>query len=455
MISKMRSQSPVISGKFLTILLASAVAVFAPVQTNAETLGEAISHTLSQHPQIDSATAALRSAEQAEKEQFSAYFPTVNASAQAGRLYGDNATSRGLSVTRGAGYSNLGEGSISANQMIFDGFETKNRVDAARADIKSSALSLRDVQENLAFQTVETYVNLMRVQRGLELLRTQGKSAKDYLSRITSMVEDGAADEAELQQARDVTIILDNFLADYEGQARTLASNYHELTGRMPEGGLETPVMPENQIPADMQAAIEMAKDHHPLLKSLQYQSQASKLSAEAEKAPYYPSVDGELSYLKSDKEDILGGEIVDARAVLRMNWAFETGGAQKARIKQRTYDYKQARAQAAETERQIENAIMQAYAEMDTAKRQLKNQKERQELNEKLLETYKVQFEGARVSVLQLMQADNQVLLTKLESLNAQSRVLLARYGILSAMGKLSEGLNVEMADANLRRDH
>ena len=69
-------------------------------------------------------------------------------------------------------------------------------------------------------------------------------------------------------------------------------------------------------------------------------------------------------------------------------------------------------------------------------------------------LETYEVQFEGALISVLQLMQADNQVLLTKLESLNAQSRLLLARYGILSAMGKLSEGLNIEMADAGPRRD-
>ena len=269
--------------------------------------------------------------------------------------------------------------------MIFDGFETKNRVDAAHADMKSSALSLRDVQENLAFQTVETYVNLMRVQKALELLRTQGKSAQDYLSRITSMVEDGAADEAELQQARDVTIILDNFIADYEGQARTLASDYYQLTGRMPETALEKPAMDDGQIPADAQSAVTIAKEHHPLLKSLQHQSRASLYSAEAEKAQYYPQVDGELSYLKSDKEDILGGEVVDARAVLRMNWAFETGGAQKARIKQRTYDYKQARAQTAETERQIENAIMQAYAEMDTAKRQLKNQKQRQELNEKL----------------------------------------------------------------------
>ena len=96
-----------------------------------------------------------------------------------------------------------------------------------------------------------------------------------------------------------------------------------------------------------------------------------------------------------------------------------------------------------------MERNVRQAYAELATAQKQYENQKKRQDLNKKLLETYKVQFEGARISVLQLMQADNQLLLTNLETSNAQSRVLLAQYAILSSMGLLREALNIELASA------
>ena len=281
------------------------------------------------------------------------------------------------------------------------------------------------------------------------MIKGQKATIDDYLQRIRSMVDDGAADEAELQQARDVQIILDNFIADYEGQARQLESDYAELTGHLPEKALESPVISIDRIPSSVTDGITLAKENHPLVKVSQYQSQSAKHEIEAEKSTYIPKFDGELSYLKSDKDDIIGGEVEDGRAVVRMNWGFETGGAQAARINQRNYEYKDALARTADAKRQVERNVRQAYAELATAQKQYENQKKRQDLNKKLLETYKVQFEGARISVLQLMQADNQLLLTNLETSNAQSRVLLAQYAILSSMGLLREALNIELASA------
>ena len=99
----------------------------------AETLEEATAAALNSHPSIEGAKASSEEAAQAKREQFSNYFPTLSASSTAGRIYGDNATSRGLSVTRGAGYSGLWNGSVSAREKIFDGFETSNRVGAAKS----------------------------------------------------------------------------------------------------------------------------------------------------------------------------------------------------------------------------------------------------------------------------------------------------------------------------------
>ncbi len=417
------------------------------LNAHAETLEQAVSLTLAHHPQIESALAAVNRAHESQKEQRSAYFPEIEIGATAGRIYGDNSTSRGLTTTRGAGYSNYWDGSISARQQIYDGMETKYRIESAQAEEKAASHTLDDVRETLSFRVVQTYINLTRAYKGLALLRAQQESVNEYLARITSMVDDGAADEAELQQARDVSVILDNFINDYRGQARNLEADYFELTGHAPDDELVIPQTDTTLIPEKMSDAIAQANQSHPLLHAANAQALSAKNQINATKAGYIPRVDGELSFLKSEKDDVLGGELEDGRAVVRANWNFETGGAQAARINQQKYGYKDALARHDNAQRQIERGIRQAYAELETAQKQLENQNQRYDLNAKLMETYEVQFEGALISVLQLMQADNQVLITKLETENAKSRVQLAQYAILAAMGQLNDALGLKIA--------
>ena len=175
----------------------------------------------------------------------------------------------------------------------------------------------------------------------------------------------------------------------------------------------------------------------------------ASAFDIQAEKAPLYPSIDGDVSYLVEEKRDLIGGELEDGRAVVNMNWQFETGGAQLARIKKKKYEHAQAKARAQEMERQVELGVRLAYSEYMTAQKQVANQNKRRELNEKLFSTYKVQFEGGKISPLQLMQGENQLFTTGLEQMNGQYRLLAAQYAILASMGRLQETLGVaELAE-------
>jgi adhesin transport system outer membrane protein len=310
------------------LLLTSALATFAfstPSAAFAQTLSDVVSKTIQNHPQVETSRAALDIAREDIGEQRSAYFPEISATATGGRVYGDNSTSRGLSVTRGAGYSYLWEGSVTARQMVFDAFETKNRIDAARSSEKAAVMELVNTRDDLTLRAVQTYVNLLRARTGHKMVTAYKASVDSYLKRIKALVDEGAADEAELQQARDVSIILKNFEADYMGQIKAAESDYVELTGEMPSGELSLPQAPVDLIPTDMDAALEMVKAEHALIRGAKLLAKSAKYGIEAEKAGYYPDVDGELSFMKSDKDDVIGGEVEDGKAVLRMNWAFES----------------------------------------------------------------------------------------------------------------------------------
>lgn len=417
-----------------------------PAVAGAETLQDSVNAALSSHPAIQGAKAESESAAQDKREQRSGYFPKVSMTVTGGRIYGDNATSRGLSTTRGAGYSGLGEGSIAARETIFDGFQTKNRVESAKSRKLSADMNVLDVSGNTAFRTSQAYIDLLRASEALSLLKDHSKKVDDYLGRIKKAVDSGSSDEAEHQQARDIRVILDGLIDDYEGQKQVAESNYFSMTGRMPQGNLVVPEM-LSSLPASVEDALMAARDHHPSVSAARYSSDASGYDIKAEKGPLYPEVEGELSYLKSDKRDLIGGELEDGRAVLHVNWDFDTGGAQLARISRKKYEHVQAVSKAEEAERNVELGVRLAWSEYETAKKQIENQDQRRALNEKLFNTYKVQFEGAKISLLQLMQADNQLFTTGLEKINGKYRLLAAQYGVLASMGRLPETLKVAAA--------
>jgi adhesin transport system outer membrane protein len=256
------------------------------------------------------------------------------------------------------------------------------------------------------------------------------------------MVDDGAADEAEYQQAKDIHVILENMIADYTGQLRTAEAYYTELTGNIPAEELVVPAPRADLIPDNVEDAVAYAKQKHPALVAADLMAKSAAYDTKAEEGTLSPDVDGEFSYYESDKKEALGGEVTDGRGVVRLNWDFDTGGAQFARIQQKKLKEKQAASQVQELERQVERAIRLAYADYQKANEQADSQDKRHALNQKLFDTYNVQFEGARITLLQLMQSDNQLFTTDLEKMNASFRVLAARYAILAGMGRLRESL-------------
>ena len=410
--------------------------------TQAQTIQDAVQAAIINHPQVEQAKARYGIAEEEEKSVKSGLYPTLSVGLTAGRVYGENATSRGTVTTRGAAYSGLGEATATLQQPIFDGYETINRLKASRASIESANLQLQDVREQIAYQTVQAYINVLQARSILIRLQNQEAKVNDYLERIEANVEDGGADEAQLQQAKDVRVLLNGFVADYTAQLRTTESQFMELTGVGPFEDMKVPSYTANGIPENLEEAVSLASIDHPAIKAVAEDAKASGFDAEAERGFLYPEVVGELSYLKNDKREEIGGEVEDRRAVLRLNWEFEAGQGQHARIKQRQHEESEARARESEIRRQIERDIRIAYANRDAAKKRLKNQKERVSLNKKLFETYEAQFEGGRVDLLQLMQADNQLFNTEVEKTVYQYRLLSSQYGVVASLGQLQETL-------------
>lgn len=434
---------------FFQICCVALVGTTWAVSAQAETLHEAVTSALETHPSAEAAGLAIDVSRKERSAEYSGFFPELSTSGTWGRVYQDNSTSRGLSVTRGAAYSYFGEGSVSLRQPFFGLYRTLNLHDAADARVESAVNTALDTKENLTYRAVQSYIDVLRTRSALDLLRGHYKKVGEYLKRIDSMVKEGAADEAELQQAKEIVVVLEGIISNYEGQQRAAEANYAEVTGHMPEADMTLPTMRYDFIPEDAAEAIEYALAMHPAVRAAQNESEAADRDIDAEASNLIPDLDGEISYLKSDKDDVVGGEAVDARAVLKLNWNLSTGGAQLARIKQKKYQHQETLARVRETQREVKRGVRLAYSEFKAAQDQMEHLANRVKLNGDLFKTYQTQFEGALISQLQLMRADNQLLNTKLEKMNADHRFLVSGYAILASVGRLQEALALTVASA------
>lgn len=411
----------------------------------AEDLRGAVAAALANHPSVEAAQASEDYTSEERREYVSDLFPQLSATATGGRMYGDNSTSRGLTSNRGQAYSWLWEGNATLTQPIFDGMETFNRIDAAQARQTSSQYKVADAREALALRAVQSYIAVLQATEAVQKISDYKAKIDDYRGRIQTMVDEGVADEAEVAQAKNVSLLLDNTLAETKAQLDTAYAAYKEAVGHMPESTLVRPEAPDAMILPSPAEALTYAKANHPVLLAAYKEMEAAGYDVDAERGTLLPALDGELSYLKRDQVEEIGGEVEDGRALLRMSWDFAAGGRDLARIRKTKAAYSEKLARSQETLLQIERDISTSYADLTRAEKQKKLTAERAAIMQDLFDANETQFEGARLRLLQVMQSDNQLFGAKLEKMNADYSSLIAQYTVLASTGRLQAALALD----------
>lgn len=425
-------------GMIFKVLLVSTI-LSLPGMAQAATLADSVTQAVTNHPKIEAGKAATEAARKTLSEQKAGFFPTLSAQARTGRVHADDDTTR--ANTGADAYSWLGEGSVTLTQPIFAGFSTVNRVGAARDRYFAAEKDMAGTSEDVALRAARAHLNLMRTRELLDI-------ASKYLSEIQSrkdsiglMVKEGAADEAELLQAEEILMAAKTTRLGYEESYRQAEADYIEIVGAAPGETLEfgAPLW-DNKVPATIDEAVSQASAANPKLEAAGKIVEALGREAEAERGGLLPRVDAELSYLEKDQDDDLGGELMNAQAMLKMSWNFSTGGAQFARVGKGLQQQREARARVQDTLRTIEHDVRQKFTSMQIVDEQFGLFVERERANEKIVDNYLSQFEGGKQTNLQLISAHARLFQSRGDRTDAYYRRLLSRFELLNAMGRLRD---------------
>lgn len=406
----------------------------------AESLVDAVSHTLTTHPQIHLDTNRKQSLQQQVEIARGGYYPKMDLNLGYGYEWSENTgTAPGdTDMTRR-------EAGIRASQMLYDGYATKSAVDAAEAGARAGDRSLTATSEATALRVAQVYLDVLRQQYLLQLTRDNHAAHQQTYDRIKQRSESGMGSLADLQQASARLALANSNLITAEGNLWEAEIRYERVVGHKPVD-LQMPTDKCcTHLPASAEDAVTLALQEHPALLAAYNRHEAALAEVNGAKAAFHPQLDLELGANRNNNVDGVEGRNNDAYAMLRARYNAYRGGADTARVAQLEHLSEAEREAARQLQWEVEADARSSWDRLNNLLQRLPQLERHSKAAGETRTAYQRQFDIGQRSLLDLLDSENEYFTAQSDRTHGEFDEWYARYRLLAHVGKLLEALEVK----------
>lgn len=416
------------------------------------TLEDAVHEAITSNPQVLGAQAGRRAAKADVRNAKAAWLPSVDVRAG----YGSEHTNIGQLKAAGTAKGTLGkrEVSVVVSQLLWDGFATSKEVARRRALLNASQDRTSNTMENVAFDTVKAYLDVLKNQHLVALARQNVAAHRKTLSEIKLRVESGISHGGDLQQSIGRLALARSVLTAREGALKAANSTYERVVGAAPVDLLE-PQPHSYGFSHDgelddqaLQQAITQATDEamqvNPALATADAQSRAAAAAADGAKSAYQPRINLEYTLTRDrNTSGVSGIRNTDALMVVA-NWNLFHGGADRARVKALSERRFASMQTVADTRRAIRENVEIALKAKATSEQRLTFLQQHVDASKATLESYKAQFRLGRRTLLDMLNTTNELFTARSNHTVGVYDDLLNQYFVDASKGLLVKSLSI-----------
>jgi outer membrane protein len=434
-------------------LLVSA-AMLSPIPASAETIFGALSKAYQNNSQLNSARAGVRVTDEGVAIAKSGYRPTIAGSASI-----DYSNTRGPTTSLGGakGTTRLTTGNfgVQINQTLFDGFQTRNNVAAAEAQVLASNENLRNTEQNILFDAASSYMDVIRDRQIAALTEQNLKFLTEQVRASRSRLEVGEGTRTDVAQAEASRSEALAKLSAARAQALASAATYRQIVGDDPNT-LKGASPLVKLLPKSLDSAIAMAANEHPAILANEHLVDASGFAVKSAEGALLPQLSASAgvsrSYRDSDITDLPGvggGDYSNSASIgATLTIPIYQGGRVSAQVRQKKESLGQARIEVDVARDQVRNAVASAWTQYTAAQ-------EGVDANRQLVSAAQLALNGVieernvgQRTTLDVLNAQNDVITAQINLASSEHDVVVASYAILSAIGHLSvERLGLQVA--------
>lgn len=409
----------------------------------AESLSDAVQTTVTSNPQVGQVENDRRAVDEELNQAEALFRPQIDGEASAGAARSKRwGQSRGTTTDDGDILPNA-RGQLTLQQMLFDGFYSESERDRQTNRVESAAHRVRETAELVGLQAVEAYLNVLRSRQLVEIAQDNLDEHRNILKDIGRRLKTGAGTGGDVEQAKARVAQAEAALLQVKGDLKAAEVDYNRVVGRFPTD-LARPSVEPASLPATEEAAVAAALSDSPTLAIRQSDVKVSENEVTQSKSTLYPKVTLEGQALRAKDEgglrttmDEIGGGVV-------MRWNLYRGGADVARGREYQWRHAEAQNKLDDTRREVEKQIRTDWSARDIARQRAERYAEQVEANKKVLAAYRKQFDAGERTLLDVLDARNELFISTSSMITAYYTALFGDYQILADRGSLLNVLNV-----------
>jgi outer membrane protein len=422
--------------------------------TGPETLLGALAKAYEINPQLNSQRAVVRQIDESVPLALADYRPRINAVASTGNQFTlqDAVVAPGLNQ-RNTYFTAPRSVGLTAEQKLFNGYQTANRTRAAESNVLAARETLRVIEQTVLLDAATVYMDVVRDAAVLEFQRSNVQVLGETVGRTRGRFKLGEVTRTDVTQAEAQLAAGRSQMLRADAALTTSKAKYRRVIGSEP-AQLKPGSPVEHLLPRTLAAAIDAGTTANPSVKAAMYGVDVAQLQVKVSQGALYPSV-SLLGNIQRD-HDITGliPEQSSATFLIGATIPLYEGGAEYATIRQSKETLAQRRLELATTRDQARAAVVQAWAEFQATNAQIQAAQEQVKAASMTLKGMHTEARLGLRTTFDVLNAQQVLVNAQLDLVTAQHDRVVGSYNLLSAIGRLSPqtlGLSASIYDPSV----
>ena len=397
----------------------------------AETLPEAVDIALKLHPAV---LGARRNAEAIRHE--------VTGAANGMNFRFGVIAEPSVAYQRGVGRDKRsGDLGAQAIKPLYDGGRTDNETDRQKARLSSANYSTEASRDDIALRVADAYIEVVKQQDLAVLARDYVAGIEALQARVREIVRIDKGRGYDLLQTNSRLSQAPLTLADREGQLAEAREALTQLVGQPVKG--VTAATPPGEPVRSLQEAMDLLNSHPAILARRAEVNAARKAAAVAD-AWVKPTVNLRARVTSprnfDGKREWFGGYDLG----LVTDWSPFDGGVGAATAAAANAQVLTAEEAVSNTRRTLQTEVARHWTQIQSRVGRVSTREELVESTRKVREAYWEQFQIGKRSIIDLLNAENEIYAARLGAATEQAELTQARYRLLGATGQLLPRLGI-----------
>ncbi|HBB56232.1 MAG TPA: hypothetical protein DCZ49_08625 [Hyphomonadaceae bacterium] len=443
---------------FVRLLFGGAAIIAMVGSAEAQTLQDALAIAYNSNPEILAQREQVRSVDETYAQARAGRLPTVDGNAQVGF---QSSRSAGTITLQGA-LVDVSEtddvkprsGGATITQNIYSGGRVRAQLRQATAQGQAARAQLYNIEQQIFLAVVTAYTDVRRAEEEVRIRTNNVTVLRRQLQAAQDRFDVGEITRTDVAQAEARRAGAEADLALAQARLDAARANYEQAVGEAP--GTLIAESPLPQMPNSLGDAINFALEDNPTILQLEAIERATKLGEKIEFAGFLPQANISVGIRRAQSfgQEGFSSQSFDITTQFRV--PLYDAGLTRSRFRQAKINTSRAHYDVEAARRNVQQQVAIAWADFQSAQRQIASAQEQAKANEIAFDGVEQELRVGLRTTLDVLDAEQELLNSRLLLITAQRDSYLAAHRLLQAMGALTPdtlGVNVSLYDPEAYR--